>query len=244
MPGSTDNPSVTAETTLIVEPVPISTEHDPDADRGFYSVDEETEAELIRIALNNPTIQEIVKDLEFRLHFGEQAVVKKHYQLTVGAILKKGVGLPLGGISPDDIEKFVGFLHIGYGGQYFLTFDQIPSVLTKIVFVRPSSSTIPELTGEDMQAALDIAWADPLLQKLLEGKIYEVAPNNEIGVWHEVTELLGIAFSIDFDKSYAIKATLPIFGGEPHTFDGEGKSLNISVNLKEGILATIIVLPF
>ena len=241
--GGTTNPP-TAEPTSIVEPVPVSTEYDPDAGRGLSSVDEETEVKLIRIALDNPTIQEIVKALEFQLHFGEQTIVKKHYELTVGVILKEGTDLPLGEIPPDDIEKFAGFLHVGYGGQYFLTFDRIPSVLTKIVFISPPSSTIPELTSENMQAALNIAWADPSLQKLLEGKVYEVAPDNKIGVWHEGMELLGIGFTIDFDKSYAIKATLPVSGGEPQIFDGEGKSLNIMVNLKEGIVATITVLPF
>lgn len=225
------------------EPVPITLGPDPDQNRGFYGVSEALSAKLIGIALANPTTQELIDGHTHQLLFGEQTFIKKTYHLSVGVHLKPGMSMPRSQEpDPSSVERHVGRLSIGYSGRYFLTFDDVPSVLTKIVLEPDLSPGFPpELTTEDMQKALDIAWCDALLQELLEGKTYDVAPD-EIGVIHQGANLLGISFSVRFDKAYYFDALLPVYPSEPYHFIGEGNSLYVGVSFDTDLVDNIFIM--
>ena len=249
-PAGTTQPPATTEPPPTTTPpiaVGVTTDPDPDENKGFMGVSAALDAKLKQIVVDNPVIKELLAGHDHRLRFGTQEIVKQTYNIATGALLKEGVNIQTWLQTREDprlIARYIGVLNIGYGGSYFLAFDDGPAALTKIVFQRAPSADIPQLATADMQKALDIGWADPLVQELLKDKTWAV-DSEQIGVIQEGPQLMGISFKITFDKSYAFDAILPVPAPyEPRRFQGDGVSMYVNVTFAEAAVTAIMIMPF
>lgn len=156
----------------------------------FYGVSSKLTAELERIAFADDEVQAMVKNREYVLHVSGETIEVKDYNLAVGVYIKSNTTpaefrtwIKNGRQDSSIIDKYVGALSIGYNNEYFITIDKTANSVESIDMIKNTGDTIPEVTGEDMQAALDIASNDSTVQSILKDKSYRLIPNGQIGAW-------------------------------------------------------------
>jgi len=102
----------------------------------------------------------------------------------------------------------------------------------KVTYLFPlRTSGMPELTESVKGKVIEIALNDPDVQKLLEGKKYEIT---RIGICQGgPVGRLGANMDINFDKAYPFKGEFPHSPGDSYYLDSQIKGLEVFVNLKE-----------
>jgi hypothetical protein len=221
----------------------------PEGLEPFYGVSPELTARLEQICLDDSGIHELIKDREYSFIVDGNTIAGKDYKLAVGVRLKEDIDsqqfrewMDGGRQYSDIIREYVGVLNIGYNDKYHIIIDiknGAVSELTKDVRTGPG---IPEVTVEEKQQAITVALADATLKQILEGKEYQIAPEGEIGVWHDGDIKLGAVFEIQFDITYEIDSELPRYQGDTYHYSGEVERLLIGVLLEEGQVADIIAI--
>jgi hypothetical protein len=212
----------------------------------FYGVGPELKAELEQIVLADPRVQELLQGKDYSFTVDGHTIESQDFNLAVGVRLKDET-------TPEEfrewvhggrqdsslIEEYVGVLNIGYNDKYYFTINREEGQLVEILY-EEGQGGIPEVTAEEKQRAVEIALADATVQQLLAGKEYEIAPDGKIGVWHTGDIKLGVAFEIDFARTYSIDMDLPRYQGASHHVSGEVEGVIIDVLLEENRVATII----
>lgn len=212
----------------------------------FYGVSPKLNTELEQVVLADSRVQDLIKGREHTIVADGHIIEDKDYNLNVGVRLKDGITLEQfrewvkGGRQDCDlVQEYTGILNVGYNDKYYITIDTDKS---KIVEIRDKEGyrQIPEVTAEEKQRAVEIALADPTVQRIISGKSYQIAPDGKIGVWHVGDTKLGVAFQVDFDQPYSIDTTLPKYNSEAQYIIGEVEGVIIDVLLEENRVATII----
>lgn len=215
--------AILAMTAVIVVPAVAGTSHDSHVMKPFFAVSEELESELEQIVMADTEIQDLVRDREYRFEVDDEHVVMdKGYNLAVGAWLKKDVNSKqlkdwIDGGSQDEtlIDKFAGCLTLGYNEMYTMSISRAKGRVENLTMMNNRTVEIPELSRQEKDTALQIAFSDPDLTELLKGKKYEIAPNGRIGVWHtsptedKGIKKMGVAFDIQFSQPYQIDYNCP-----------------------------------
>lgn len=173
----------------------------------FFRMPLEQEEALKNIVINDPEIKNLLEMTEY------------DYEVQVGARLISGLSpetsiewLQLGQTDTSIIREYTGLLFIGYNDTYTFTINLEKKTVESFEKKPNNSPTIPELTRFDKEKALTIVNTDSLIQSLLLGKGFEIAPERRIGVWHsESNAMLGVVLEIWFDGAYEIEADLPVF---------------------------------
>jgi hypothetical protein len=221
----------------------------PEAVEGFYGVSAELTAELERICLADPRIEELIKDRQYSFVVDGHTIENKDYNLALGVRLKDDTTseqlqkwLEDGRQDSDIIREYVGVLNIGYSARYDIAIDIEKEAVIELIKEERANPGIPELTPAEKQRAVEIALADATLRQILAGKEYDIAPEG-IGVWHSGTTKLGAVFEVNFTQPYKIDSELPRYQSVPYHYTGEIGKLLIGVLLKENRVADIIPLP-
>lgn len=246
---------------VIVVPAIAGTNHDVPVMKPFLAVSEELESELEQIVMADTEIQDLVRNREYRFEVDEHVVMDKGYNLAVGAWLKKDVNSKqlkdwIDGGSQDEtlIDEFAGCLTLGYNEMYTMSIDKPKGHIENLCLTNNRTVEIPELSRQEKDTALQIAFSDPDLTELLKGKEYEIAPNGRLGVWHSAPteekgmEKMGAAFQVRFTQPYQIDYDLPVIIADEglqyyqettHPYSGEVKSLTVLVDLGKGEVVSI-----
>ena len=229
---------------------PMISEPPQDPIESFYGVGQELMDEMMQIALADPRIQALIAEEDHTITVEGHTIESKNYNLNVGVRLKEDTTqdefqewLHAGRQDSELITEYVGILYIGNSVNYHLTFDMDKEVVSDIVQEKKPAVGIPSITAEEKQRAVEIALADVTLWQILEGKDYEIAPDNRIGVWHSGSTKLGVAFEISFNKIYTIDADLPHYEKSVIHISGEVEGLMINVLLEENRVAQITPIP-
>lgn len=172
---------------------------------GFMRLPPDQEAALKAIVLNDPQIKNLIEATEY------------DYRINVGVRLVENIKteelvewLRNGQKDTSFIREHVGVINIGYNASYTFSINTGERSVVGLTVLPKTGPTIPELTREDKEKALALVSNDPLIQELLAGKGFEVAPDQRIGVWHNSDlEKLGVVMEIWFDHPYTINADLP-----------------------------------
>lgn len=247
--------------TLIVVPAVAGTSQGDPVLKPFFAVSEELESELEQIVMADTEIQDLVKDVGYRFEVDNHVVMDKGYNLAVGAWLKKDVDSKqlkdwIDGGSQDEtlIDKFAGCLTLGYNEAYTMSIDKAKGCVENLSVMNIRAAEIPELSRQERDVALEIAFSDSNLTELLKGKEYEIAPNGRIGVWHSAPteekgmEKMGAAFQVRFTQPYQIDYDLPAIIADEglqyyqettQRYSGEVKSLTVLVDLGKGEVVSI-----
>ena len=231
--------------------MPVVTEEigPPPAGSGkpFYGVGAELEEKLSGIAMSDTKIQALLKGRDHSFTVNGHTVTDLDYILSVGVRLRDDITadefktwMESGREDCDLIDEYNGVLNIGYNETYHLTFDMVNETVIELAKEEKTGSSIPVVTAEDKQRAVEIALADPTLSQILEGKEYQIAPEGRIGVWHVGSTRLGVAFEISFDEVYVIDAIFPVYQSTAHYFTGIVEGLIISVLLEENRVGSIL----
>lgn len=212
----------------------------------FYGVSGELTGKLEGIALANTEIQSLINGSIYVLSANGQSIIDNNYILSVGVRIKDDITeaqfskwVNEGRQDSDLVTEYVGVLNIGYNDRYLISFDKEKEVVSEIV-AQKGYRTIPEVTQEEEQRALDIAFRDQTVSQLLTGKEFRIAPDNKIGVWHEGAKKLGISFQVEFTNSYTIDSKLPNYNSADTIISGDVDAVIIDILLDENRVATII----
>ena len=217
----------------------------PVAQEPFYGVSPTLTAKLEQIARADSRISSLIAENTYDLSLGTYEIKSNNYNLAVGVRLKKDITpeefstwLKDGREDSNIIRQYVGVLNIGYNDRYEFQIDVAKNSIVSFVSEK-GYRNIPEITTAERLQALEIALRDSTVQKLIDGKNVQVAPENKIGVWHSGDMKLGIVLEIDFDKSYTIDCELPRYQSAPLVFSGEADGIIINVDLTNNEVASI-----
>lgn len=180
---------------------------------------EEEQAKAKEIAFSDPRVQEIAAGKEY----------------SVRITRANGVVRVKGEVPEDEAE-----VRLVFATTYMIE-DVQASALDifvdlnegKVTYLFPlSPSGMPELTESLKEKAVAIALSNADVQKLLEGKEYEITrigPSQGGPVGR-----LGANMDITFDKAYPFKGDFPSFPEKTDYLDAQITRLEVFVNLKEG----------
>ena len=179
---------------------------------------QEEQAKAKELAFSDPRVQELAEGKEYALRITRAN----------GLIQVKGE------VPEDEVE-----VRLVFATTYMIE-DVQASALDifvdlnegKVTYLFPlSPSGMSELTESVKEKAVEIALSDPDVQKLLEGKKYEIT---RIGTClGGPVGRLGANMDINFDKAYPFKGDFPYFPEERNYLDKPIEGIKVSVNLKE-----------
>ena len=154
------------------------------------------------------------------------------------------------------IGVVAGFYHESIA-QVIMGREGKTAATDKRISPKPEKLVLPKLTEAEKQRAIEIALGDPRIQELLEGKKYEVAPEDlggpSIGPMGVMTEhgwkKLGAALDIRFDRTYLIEydwlhyeptdREMTSFEEKPIRASGKVRTLKITVHFESGRVVMI-----